>query len=96
MPFFVFYGSLILILFVYAIIWQQVLKKLPLVVAYACKGIGFIYGIIWGVVFFKEEITWNMIAGAVLVLIGVYIFIFGEIKAGKKEETKNEEGRSDA
>ena len=94
-PFFVFYGSLILILFVYAIIWQQVLKKLPLVVAYACKGIGFIYGIIWGVVFFKEEITWKMIAGAVLVLIGVYIFIFGEIKANKKEE-KNKEGNSDA
>ena len=95
-PFFAFYGALIVILFVYAIIWQQVLKRISLVVAYACKGIGIIYGIIWGVVFFKEEITWNMIAGAVLVLIGVYIFIFGEIKAGKKEETKNEEGSSDA
>lgn len=95
-PFFAFYGALIVILFVYAIIWQQVLKRISLVVAYACKGIGIIYSIIWGVVFFKEEITWNMIAGAVLVLIGVYIFIFGEIKAGKKEETKNEEGSSDA
>lgn len=95
-PFFAFYGTLILILFVYAIIWQQVLKRISLVVAYACKGIGIIYGIIWGIVFFKEEITWKMIAGAVLVLIGVYIFIFGEIKAGKKEETKNEEGSADA
>ena len=37
-----------------------------------------------------------MIAGAILVLIGVYIFIFGEIKAGKKEEKKNEEGTADA
>ena len=95
-PFFAFYGALILILFVYAIIWQQVLKRISLVVAYACKGIGIIYGIIWGVVFFKEEITWKMIAGAVLVLIGVYIFIFGEIKASKKEEKKDEEGSTDA
>lgn len=89
--FFAFYGALIFILFIYAIIWQQVLKRISLVVAYACKGIGIIYAILWGVVFFKEEITWKMIAGAVLVLIGVYIFIFGEIKASKKEE-KNEEG----
>ena len=95
LPFFAFYGALILILFVYAILWQQVLKRISLVVAYACKGIGIIYGILWGVIFFKEEITWKMIAGAVLVLIGVYIFIFGEIKAGKKT-LKNEENGQDA
>lgn len=86
LPFFLFYGLLILILFVYAILWQQVLKKISLVVAYACKGVGIVYGILWGVVFFKEEITWKMIAGAVLVLIGVYILIFGEIKDSKKND----------
>ena len=83
-PFFAFYGALILILFVYAILWQQILKRISLVVAYACRGIGIIYAILWGVLFYKEEITWKMIAGAVLVLIGVYIFIFGEIKNSKK------------
>ena len=94
-PFFAFYGALILILFVYAIIWQQVLKRISLVVAYACKGVGIIYGIIWGVVFFKEVITWKMIAGAVLVLIGVYICIFGEIKANKKTQ-ESEENKQNA
>lgn len=93
-PFFAFYGALILILFVYAILWQQILKRISLVVAYACRGIGIIYAILWGVLFFKEEITWKMIAGAVLVLIGVYIFIFGEIKNSKKDE--NEEGSENA
>lgn len=95
LPFFTFYGALILILFVYAILWQQVLKRISLVVAYACRGIGIIYAIIWGVLFFKEEITWKMIAGALLVLIGVYIFIFGEIKTGKKNQMNEEDG-SDA
>lgn len=94
-PFFAFYGALILILFVYAILWQQILKRISLVVAYACRGIGIIYAIIWGVLFFKEEITWKMIAGAVLVLIGVYIFIFGEIKNSKKKD-ENEEGSENA
>ncbi len=92
--FFVFYGALILILFIYAILWQQVLKKISLVIAYACKGIGIIYGMIWGMVFFKEELTWKMVTGAILVLIGVYIFIFGEIKESKK--TKNEENANHA
>lgn len=92
--FFVFYGALILILFIYAILWQQVLKKISLVIAYACKGIGIIYGIIWGMAFFNEELTWKMVTGAILVLIGVYIFIFGEIKESKK--TKNEENANHA
>ncbi len=80
LPFVVFYGLLILILFVYAILWQQVLKRLSLVIAYACKGEGIIYGILWGTIFFKEKITWNMAVGAFFVLIGVYIFIAGEIR----------------
>lgn len=84
-PFFVYYGLLLLILFVYAIIWQQVLKKLPLSVAYASKGIGIVYAILWGVIFFKEVITWKMIVGAILVLAGVYMFIFDELK-GKEDK----------
>ena len=87
--------SFFCILFVYAILWQQILKRTSLVVAYACRGIGIIYAILWGVLFFKEEITWKMIAGAVLVLIGVYIFIFGDIKNSKKKD-ENEEGSENA
>ncbi len=79
-----FYGLLICILFVYAVIWQQVLKRLSLTVAYASKGVGIIYGMMWGVMIFNETITWNMIVGAVLVLIGVYIYIFSEIREGDK------------
>ena len=94
-PFFFFFFSLFLTLFVYAFLWQQILKRLSLVVAYACKGIGIFYGILWGVLFFKEVINWKMIAGAVLVLIGVYIFVIGEIKATKKTQ-KSEENKQNA
>jgi multidrug transporter EmrE-like cation transporter len=78
--FFFYYGLLLCILFVYAIVWQQILKKVSLMVAYASKGVGIIYSILWGVTIFGEKITWNMIVGAILVLIGVYCYIIEEVK----------------
>lgn len=81
--FVLYYGLLLATLFIYAIIWQQVLKKISLTVAYACKGIGIFYGILWGIIVFDEEIKWNMILGAVLVLIGVYFYVIEEMRGAK-------------
>lgn len=78
--FFLFYGLLLVVLVVYAIAWQQVLKRISLTVAYASKGIGIIYSILWGYIFFDEKIEWNMILGAILVLCGVYCYIVEEIR----------------
>ena len=39
-----------------AVIWQQVLKKIPLTIAYGCKGIIIVYGMLWGALFFSEKI----------------------------------------
>ena len=82
--FLLFYGLLLGVLFIYAIVWQQVLKKLSLTVAYASKGIGIIYSILWGCIFFDEKIEWNMILGAILVLCGVYCYIVEEIRGSVK------------
>lgn len=83
--FILYYGLLLLILFAYAIIWQQVLKEISLSVAYGSKGVGILYVILWGTLIFDEVITWNMILGIVLVLIGVYILTFHELKEEKNE-----------
>ena len=55
--FFFFYGLVLLNLFVYAIVWQQILKKLPLVTAFANKAVTVIWGMLWGMLIFKEKIT---------------------------------------
>ncbi len=83
LPFIFYYGLLLATLFFYAVVWQQVLKKISLTVAYACKGIGIFYGILWGVLFFHERIQWNMILGALLVLAGVYCYIIEEMREAK-------------
>lgn len=73
--FFLFYGLVILGLFIYALVWQQMLKRLPLVTAYANKAVTVVWGIIWGYLFFDEGVTANMIIGAVIVIVGVLIVV---------------------
>lgn len=70
-----FYGLVILNLGIYAIVWQQIIKKLPLNTAYSNKAVTIAWGILWGFLFFKETIKWNMILGAVIVIIGVIIVV---------------------
>ena len=70
-----FYGLVILNLGIYAIVWQQIIKHLPLTTAYANKAITIVWGIMWGIIFFGEQIKWNMIVGAVIVIIGVLVVV---------------------
>ncbi len=69
------YALVILNLGVYAIVWQQIIKYLPLTTAYANKAIGIVWGILWGIVIFGEQLKWNMIVGAVIVIIGVIVVV---------------------
>lgn len=73
--FLLFYGLLLLSLFVYALCWQQFLKVMPLTTAYANKSVIIIWGMIWGALIFKERITWNMILGGLVIMAGVYLMV---------------------
>ena len=73
--FIAYYGAAILLLVVYALGWQQVLKKLPLSIAFGHKGIILIWGMLWGVLFFDELIRWNMLLGAGLVFAGILLLV---------------------
>ena len=75
LKFCLFYGISILILGVYAILWQQVLKRFSLTTAFFNKAVTIIWGMLWGILFFKETITLNMIIGAIIVLIGVGLVV---------------------
>lgn len=73
--FFLFYGLVLLDLVVYALMWQQILKKLPLITAYANKAIIIIWGLVFGMLFFKETITVQKIIGAVIIMAGVVMVV---------------------
>ena len=78
--FIVLYGLVILILGVYAIFWQQILLKVPLITAYANKAVTIIWGMIFGLLIFHEQITWNKNLGALIIIIGVYFVVLEDTK----------------
>lgn len=76
--FFLFYGLDVMILGVYALLWQQVIKKFELSIAYANKAITLLWVPVWGIVLFHEQITPGKAAGIVLVMTGIFVLNSGE------------------
>ena len=69
-----FYGIVIVLMGVYAIGWQQIIKRMPLTAAFANKAVTVVWGLVWGVVFFGESVTVGKVIGAALVIVGIVIF----------------------
>ncbi len=73
--FIMLYGAGLLVLAVYALLWQQVLKYLPLTTAYSNRPLVTILGMVWGSLFFHETITVNMLVGAAIILWGIWMVV---------------------
>ncbi len=71
LPFFLFYGLLLLIMVIYAVFWQQILKVVPLATAYANKAVTVIWGLVWGLLFFHEVLNIQKIIGAAVIILGI-------------------------
>lgn len=69
--FVVFLGLEILFLGIYAILWQQILKKFDLVIAMANKGSVVLFSLIWSLFLFKEKITIFNLLGALIIVMGI-------------------------
>ncbi|MCR5473887.1 MAG: transporter [Lachnospiraceae bacterium] len=78
--FLIFYGISMAGLVVYAFAWQQVIKHMPLITAYANKGVTVIWGILWGYVIFDEPVTLKKLAGAAVIISGVILIVTADAK----------------
>ena len=82
----------ILALGIYAVGWQQIIKRLPLTTAYSNRAVTVVWGIVWGIVLFHESVSPLKIVGAVVVLTGVALFAVadheqdGQTAAGEGDE----------
>lgn len=77
------YGAMLAILGIYALGWQQILKRMALSTAFSNKAVTVIWGIIWGVVFFGEAVNVQKVIGALLIVAGVVLFSLCDEKRTK-------------
>lgn len=71
--FIVCYGLEILILGIYAIIWQQIIKRTELSIAYTNKATAIFWSMILSFLIFKESITIKNIIGVFIIFLGTLL-----------------------
>jgi drug/metabolite transporter (DMT)-like permease len=86
-----FYGMVFFLLALYALCWQQIIKHLPLTVAYANKAITVVWGILWGMLIFGEKLTSGKVIGAVFVICGIVLYAVSDGSAQKSKEVTEDE-----
>ena len=76
-PYLLCLGGVVLVLGIYAILWQMALKRVPLNKAYLFRSLGVVYGLAIAYFAFHEPITWVNLFGGGIVLGGL-LFLMGE------------------
>ena len=85
------YAGVILALGIYALIWQQVLKKIPLTTAFVNKSATLFWSLLRGVLLFNEAISPSMIIGILIVFLGVILVVTGSNNRHTKSKAPEEE-----
>ena len=75
-----FFGLDFCILGVYAILWQQIIKRFQLSIAYANKAMTLLWSMVWNFLIFSQGITVKKVIGVLVVMAGVIVMNMGEGK----------------
>ena len=77
-----FFGMEFLMLGVYAVLWQQMIKRFELSAAYANRSMALVWSMVWAAVYFGNTITVKNITGVLLIVAGIVIINTGkEVRA---------------
>ena len=79
--FLLFYCLQVAVLGVYALLWQQVIRRFELSVAYANRAVALVWSLLWAVLIFGEQLTARKLAGVALVIAGTLV-----VNGGREEE----------
>ena len=60
----------------YAVLWQQMLRRIELSMAYMFKGTSLVFVMLLAYILFGEQITWNNIVGAIIIIVGIVLFAY--------------------
>ena len=72
----------VIVLAIYAISWQQIIKRMPISDAYMFKGTSIVFVLLLSSLIFGEIITWQTVVGSIIIIFGSALFA----KADKEVE----------
>lgn len=73
-PYLLWIAGAIGVMGVYALLWQQVIKRMPLSTAYMFKGTSLIFVLLLSVLLFGESVSLNNVIGAVVIIVGIVLY----------------------
>ena len=85
LPFFLWFGLQLLMLMIYALLWQQAIKSLELGTAYANKSVSLLWTLLFGMLLFGEEITLRKFLAVPLIIAGTCLMNLGQKAEGGGE-----------
>lgn len=73
-PYLLWIAGAVGVMGVYALLWQQVIARMPLSTAYMFKGTSLIFVLLISALLFGETITLNNVFGSVIIVLGIVLF----------------------
>lgn len=64
----------VVVMGIYALLWQQIIKRIPLSDAYMFKGTSLVFILLLSFLLFDEGITWTNIVGSIIIISGIALF----------------------
>jgi drug/metabolite transporter (DMT)-like permease len=93
--FILFMAIEVAILGVYAILWQQLLKRFDLSIAYANKAMVLLWYMVWAMAIFREQIGIKNYIGVAIVIVGILFINRPEKDENDAEPKQVEEGEGE-
>lgn len=73
-PYLLWIAGAVGVMGVYAILWQQVITRMPLSTAYMFKGTNLIFVLLISALLFGETITANNLIGSTIIVLGIVLY----------------------
>lgn len=74
LPYFLWIGGAVGIMGIYAILWQQIIQRMEIAMAYMFKGTSIVFVLLLSAMMYNEPISIKNIVGALIIIVGIILY----------------------
>lgn len=71
-------AAYLLLMAMYALFWQRIIKRVALSSAYLCKGMALFWSLLWSALIFRERISIYNMLGIGVIFVGTFMMAVGD------------------